>query len=156
NSFSVTAQAPNTVTVSIPDFARGPDANNADSINLVVNSLSGLSGGIPVTLNVPAGDTVTTAMVTLHYNDRLLSGSGSATVPISAAFPSSALGGASFTVTSSSSDSLGNATTVLTFDIGSATTKLTNGNFRLGGLVAYVPGNAPYRSKQLLQISDSS
>ena len=54
NSFTVTALAANAVTVSIPDFARGPDSNSADSINLMFNAPNPLTGGIPVTLNIPA------------------------------------------------------------------------------------------------------
>src|SRR5205823_494576 len=73
------------------------------------------------------------------------------------AFPNSnpGLRGSSFDLTSTTMDGNGNATTVLTFNIGTATTTLTNGNFRLGGLVAYVPLTAPYRSKQLIHISST-
>src|SRR5207237_5881249 len=139
--FVVAAPAANAVTISIPDFARGPDPAASDSINLVFNAAgtltaSPLSGGIPVSLNIPASHTVTSAIVTLQYSTGSLS--------ITSAFPSAALGGASFTP-STTTDGNGNATTVLTFNIGSATMKLTNGNFRLGGLVAYVPLSAPYK-----------
>ena len=140
-SFPITVPpAANTVTVSIPDFARGPDGNSADSINLVINNPNPRGGGIPVTVNIPAGDSVTTATVTLQYSTSLLT--------INSAFPNASLSGASFT-SSTSTDGSGHATTVLTF---TNPTVLPTGNLVLGGLVAYVPATAPYRAKQLLQI----
>ncbi len=141
SSFAVTAQPAGVVTVSIPGFARGPDGNVADSINLVNAQPSPLTGGIPVTLNIPSGDAVTSAVVTVVYNTSQLT--------VNAAFPNAALTGASFTSSTTTSAS-GVATTTLTF---SSPTALPIGNVVLGGLVAYVPATAPYRSKQLLQIS---
>ena len=78
----MTAPAANAVTVSIPDFARGPDS--ADSINIGNNT----SNGIPVSLSNGSG--VTSGSVTVTYNPSLLTVTG--------AFPNPALGGASFTL----------------------------------------------------------
>ena len=123
NSFFVTAPAANTVTVSVPDFARGPDVIAADSINLVNVQPSPLTGGIPITVNIPAGATVTTAVVTLQYSTSQLT--------INSAFPNAGLNGSSFTL-GSTSIANGNATTVLNFNINIGSTlltTLTNGNF---------------------------
>ena len=44
-TFVVNAPAANAVTVAVPDFARGPDTNAADSINLVNVQPANLTGG---------------------------------------------------------------------------------------------------------------
>ena len=72
-------------------------------------------------------------------------------MPIQSVILNPALSSASFTVISSSVSN-GVATTTLAFN---SPTPLPTGNIVLGGLVAYVPTNAPYRSKQLLQISST-
>src|SRR5207248_2346721 len=93
STFLVITPPSNAVTVSVPDFARGPDIAPSDSINLVFNAAgtstaSPLSGGIPVALHIPAGDSVTSAVVTLQYNAGSLS--------IASAFSNPSLSNASF------------------------------------------------------------
>src|SRR5262249_49501894 len=106
----IAARPSNAVTFAIPDFARGPDGNGFDVINLVVNAPLPLSGGIPITVNVPASVTITSATITLQYNDTIFSGSSVQHIPIAAIHSTSGA------VVSSTADASGNATTVLTFN----------------------------------------
>src|SRR5262249_38715787 len=70
-----------TVVVSIPSFARGPDAAAADSINL---ANSAATNGIPVTLGLPPGSGsvagITSVKFVLSYNNTMLTVSGADTV----------------------------------------------------------------------------
>src|SRR5205814_1300304 len=116
---------------------RGPNSNSADSINLVVYAPSPLSGGIPVTLSIPVAG-VTYGSVSVQYNTSLL--------VITGAFSNPALGNATFTLDAASTP--GNA--ILDFN---SPAVLPPTNVVLGGLIAYVPATAPYRAKQILQIS---
>jgi hypothetical protein len=129
---SFTVGAPG-VAVTIPDFARGPD--NTHPIT-VPNNTAG--NGIPIALSNGAG--VTDGTFVLSYNANLLTISGGAV--------NAALTGATFTVTTSGSGTGAQAT------IGfHSPTALASGAVRLGGLVATVPANAPYRSKEVLHWS---
>jgi subtilisin family serine protease len=127
-----TATAPTGVTVTIPDFARGPDST--DFINVPNNS----PNGIPVALSNGAG--VTDATFVLQYNANLLSITGGTANP--------ALTGATFTVTTSGSGAGAQATIVF-----HSPTALATGAVRLGGLTATVPSNAAYKAKQQLHFS---
>src|SRR5207253_5702339 len=89
-----TVAAPAGVAVTVPDFARGPDA--ADAINVPNNS----SNGIPIALSNGSG--VTDATVVLQYNANLLTITGGTVNP--------ALAGATFTVTTSGSGTAAQAT----------------------------------------------
>ena len=130
-----TVAAPSGVVVSIPDFARGPDATD------VINVTNTTSNGIPLTLS--NGNGVTDATFVLQYNANLLTITGGTVNP--------ALTGASFTVTTSGSGSSAVATIVF-----HSATALAAGAVRLGGLTATVPNNAPYKSKELLHFSSVS
>jgi hypothetical protein len=127
-----TVAAPAGVVASVPDFARGPDST--DLINVPNSS----TNGIPITLNNAAG--VTDATLVLQYNADLLT--------ISSGVVNPTLTGATFTVATSGSGSAAQAT--ITFH---SPTALASGAVRLGGLVATVPANAPYKSKELLHWS---
>jgi hypothetical protein len=127
-----TVSALNSVAVTVPDFARGPDATHA--INVPNNS----TNGIPIALSNGAG--VTDGTFVLQYNANLLTITGGTV--------NAALTGATFTVTTSGSGTSARAT--VTFHSPAA---LASGAVRLGGLVATVPANAPYKSKELLHFS---
>ena len=134
--FTVTSPPPAAVVVSIPDFARGPDG--ADTINLPNNS----SNGIP--LQVSNGSGLTAATFTVTYNPALLNVIG--------AFANTALmssNGASLSINMGASTP-GNL--VLNF---TTTSALPSGPVVLGGLVATVPANALYGSKEQLQIGST-
>jgi hypothetical protein len=130
-----TVAAPAGVAVTLPDFARGPDASTA--INVPNNS----TNGIPVALSNGSG--VTDAAFVLNYDATLLTITGGTVNP--------ALTGATFTVTTSGSGAAAQAT--ITFH---SNTPLAAGAVRLGGLVATVPDNAPYKSKEVLHWSSLS
>ncbi len=132
-TFTVAASA--AVAVTVPDFARGPDAT--DAINVPNNSTNGL----PVALSDGAG--VTDATLVLNYDADLLTITGGTV--------NSALTGASFTVTTSGSGAGAQATIVF-----HSPTALAAGAVRLGGLIATVPANAPYKAKELLHWSSVS
>jgi murein DD-endopeptidase MepM/ murein hydrolase activator NlpD len=132
-TFTVTAPAG--VVVTVPDFARGPDA--ADVINVPNNS----SNGIPIALSNGSG--VTDAAFVLNYDATLLTITGGTV--------NGALAGATLTVTTSGSGSAAQAT--ITFH---SPTALASGAVRLGGLVATVPTSAPYKAKDLLHFSSLS
>jgi hypothetical protein len=127
-----TVAAPSGVVVTVPDLARGPDS--ADPINVPNNS----TNGIPIALSNGAG--VTDATFVLNYNANLLTITGGTVNP--------ALTGAMFTVTTSGSGTGAQATIVF-----HSPTALASGAVRLGGLVATVPANSPYKSKELLHFS---
>jgi hypothetical protein len=120
------------VVVSVPSFARGPDA--AHNVN-VPNTTS---GGIPIKLS--NGNGVTDVTLTLNYDPTLLTVSGAAVNP--------ALTGATLTLSGTSTP--GHA--VLVFH---SPTALAAGAATLGGVVAQVPNNAPYRNKALLDLSNT-
>ncbi len=117
------------VVVTVPDFARGPDAT--DPINVPNNS----TNGIPIALSNGLG--VTDGSFVLNYNANLLTITGGTV--------NSALTGATFTVSTSGTGTSAQAT--ITFH---SPTALATGAVRLGGLTATVPANAPYKSKELL------
>jgi hypothetical protein len=133
-TFTVTTSS--AVTVTVPDFARGPDS--VDGIN-VPNNAAG--NGIPVALSTGAG--VTDGTFVLNYNANLLTITGGTVNPL--------LTGATFTVTTFGSGPAAQATIVF-----HSPTALAAGAVRLGGLNATVPSNAPYKSKELLHWSSLS
>jgi hypothetical protein len=133
--FTLPVAASSAVVVSVPDFARGPDAT--DPINIPNNSTS----GVPITLSNGSG--VTDGTFVLQYNANLLTITGGVVNP--------ALVGATFTVTPSGSGTSAQATIVF-----HSPTALAAGTVRLGGLTATVPNNAPYKSKDLLHFSSVS
>jgi hypothetical protein len=130
-----TVAAPSGVVVTVPDFARGPDA--ADAINVPNNS----ANGIPIALS--SGSGVTDAAFVLNYNANLLTITGGTV--------NAALTGASFTVTTSGSGANAQATIIF-----HSPTPLASGAVRLGGLVATGAANASYKSKELLHFSSVS
>jgi hypothetical protein len=123
--------------VSLPDFARGPDA--VHRINLPNNVSPAL--GIPIALSNGSG--VTDGTFVLQYNANLLTITGGTV--------NSTLSGATFTVTPSGSGTSAQATIVF-----HSPTALAAGAVQLGGLTATVPANAPYKSKQVLHFSSLS
>src|SRR5205814_1953400 len=84
---------------------------------------------------------VTDAVLVLGYNANLLTITGAAANP--------ALAGATLAVSTSGSGAAAQAT--ITFHSGSGVDLGTLGSVLLGGLVASVPGTAPYKSKAVLQ-----
>jgi hypothetical protein len=133
-SFTVGTSA--AVAVTVPDFARGPD--NTHPIT-VPNNTAG--NGIPIALSNGSG--VTDGTFVLQYNAKFLTLTGGTVNP--------ALAGATFTVTTSGSGSSAQATIAF-----HSPTALAAGAVRLGGLVATVPANAPYKSKEVLHFSSLS
>jgi hypothetical protein len=130
-NFTVTAPAANAVTLSIPNIARGPQ----QSVNLPTPG----APGIPITLS--NGDGVTSASFQLRYNPALLnitSAAVSAGMPagssVNFTFPSSGLMNVQF----------------------SSPTPLAAGAAPIVNLLASVPSDAPYQSKQLLDLSNVS
>jgi hypothetical protein len=117
------------VAVTVVDFARGPDATHA------INVPNTSTNGIPIALSNGSG--VTDATLVLQYNTNLLTITGGVVNP--------ALAGATFTVTTLGSGTGAQATIVF-----HSPTALASGAVRLGGLVATVPANAAYKSKELL------
>ncbi len=130
-----TVAASTAVAVTVPDFARGPDAT--DPINVPNNS----TNGIPIALSNGAG--VTDGTFVLNYNANLLTITGGTV--------NTALTGATFTVSTSGSGT--NAQATITFH---TPTALASGVVRLGGLAATVPANAPYKAKELLHFGSLS
>jgi hypothetical protein len=130
-----TVAASTAVAVTVPDFARGPDATHP------INVPNTSTNGIPIALSNGAG--VTDATFVLHYNANLLTITGGTV--------NAALTGAAFTVTTSGSGTSAQAT--ITFH---SPTALASGAVRLGGLVATVAANAPYKSKELLHFGSLS
>jgi hypothetical protein len=127
-TFTVTASS--AVVVSVPSFARGPDAGHN------INVPNSTTGGIPLKLS--NGNGVTDVTLTVNYDPTLLTVSGAAANP--------ALSGATLTLGGASTP--GHA--VLVFH---SPTALAAGAITLGGLTAQVPDNAPYRNKALLDLS---
>jgi hypothetical protein len=130
-TMTFTVGSSSAVVVSVPSFARGPDAGHN------VNVPNTTTGGIPIKLGNGSG--VTDATLTVNYDPTLLTVSG-ATV-------NSALSGATLTLSGTSTPGHG----VLIFH---SPTALAAGAVTLGGLVAQVPNNAPYRNKALLDLSN--
>jgi DNA-binding beta-propeller fold protein YncE len=130
---SFTVASSTAVVVSIPSFARGPDAGHNINVPNTTN------GGIPLKLSNGGG--VTDVTLTVNYDPTLLNVSGAAVNP--------ALAGATLTLSGSSTP--GHA--VLVFH---SPTALASGAATLGGLVAQVPDNAPYRNKALLDLTPIS
>lgn len=124
-----TVAASTAVTISVPDFARGPGQ--------VVNVPATGNNGIALTLSNGAG--VTTVQLALQYDPTFLT--------ITGALVNSGLTGATFTLDPSST--AGNA--VLIFN---SPTALNTGAVSLGQLVAQVPNTAPYKSKQVLHLAN--
>jgi hypothetical protein len=127
-----TVSASSAVVVSVPSFARGPDAGHN------INVPNTTTGGIPLKLS--NGNGVTDVTLTLNYDPTLLNVSGAAVNP--------ALSGATLTLSGASTP--GHA--VLVFH---SPTALTSGAATLGGIVAQVPNNAPYRNKAVLDLSNT-
>lgn len=125
-SFTIGSSLP--VTVSVPNFARGP----GQAVSVPANG----SMGLPLRLSDGAG--VTSVRLTLRYDPRLLT--------ITSAAPSAGLSGsqASFTLTDP-----GLAT--ITF---SSSTPLAAGPVDFITLLAVVPDNAPYNAKHILDLLD--
>jgi N-acetylneuraminic acid mutarotase len=125
-----------TPVLSIPDFARGPDAAHA------INVPNDVSHGIPITLYEAAGATDVTFV--LNYNPALLSVTGASS--------------ADATDTSSSFALVGNPTiidathAVASFHFQSANAQ--TGTAILGDIQATVPNSAAanYKAKELLQL----
>jgi hypothetical protein len=120
--------------LSIPDFARGPDA--AHTIKVPNDS----AGGIPVTLS--NGAAARDVVFALSYNPELLSptGAGTADAPV----------GSAFTMGSVTSIDATHATAIFTFHNNTA----QNGTVVLGDILANVPDAAAnqYKAKELLHL----
>jgi hypothetical protein len=127
-NFSVTPPAANAVTVSIPNFARGPE----QSVNLPA-----LTSGIPLSFSNSAG--ITAATLEIRYNPALLNIT-SATV--AAGLPVG-------TTVNLSTSTPGVA--VITFN---SPTALAAGTTRFVDLQAVVPSTAHYRNKHALDIAN--
>jgi hypothetical protein len=119
------------VTVSLPNFARGPQQP--------VQVPASASTGIPVTLSNGAG--ITSASFQLRYNPALLNVTGAAVAPgmpvgstVNVTFPSSGVMNVTFT----------------------SPTALAAGATRFVDLQASVPAVAGYRSKHLLDLTNIS
>ncbi len=129
-SFTVSPLPSNAVVVSIPNFTRG----YGQPVNVPASSTSGL----PITLST--GTNVTGVDLTLLYNPALLTLS-------------------SFTTSISGASALMNVTTpgtaIITISSPNAFST-TAGSITLGDLTASVPNNAPYGSKEILQITNLS
>src|SRR5262249_37963623 len=121
-SFSVNNST--NVVVSVPSFARGPNA--FANINVPNNT----ANGIPIFLSTGAG--VTSATLTLTYEPGLLTGTAGGVL---GAAVNPALAGATLTVDPASTP----GRVILHF---SSPTPLASGQIRLGGLLARVPNNA--------------
>jgi len=129
-TFTVNPLPSNAVVVSIPDFTRG----YGQPVNVPASSTSGL----PITLST--GENVSGVDLTLQYNPELLTLSGFTTaIPgASALFNVTTPGTAIITISSAGQFSS------------------SAGAITLGDLTASVPDNAPYGSKQILQITNLS
>jgi N-acetylneuraminic acid mutarotase len=132
-TFGTNYQANVTPVLSIPDFARGPDA--AHNIQIP----NGGGNGIPITLYNAAG--VTDVTFTLSYNPALLTVSGAGTGDSSAP-------GSTFTMTG------GGASGTATFTFHNASPQ--SGMVVLGDILAAVPSAAVnlYKAKELLQLGN--
>lgn len=119
------AVTPAPVLVSVPDFMRGP----GQSVDVPATSM-----GLPLRLSNGSG--VTTVSLTLRYNTALLEITGAST----------AIPGASVSL-----DTATAGQAVLTF---TASAPLASGPINFITLTAAVPDNAPYASKQLLDVTN--
>ncbi|WP_254507926.1 GEVED domain-containing protein [Anatilimnocola floriformis] len=129
STFTVNVPAANTVTIGLPDFARGPQ----QAVNLPANS----SSGIPISLS--NGDGVTSATFELRYNPALLTITSAAVAP---GLPV----GASVSVNTSTS-----GVAVFSF---TSPTPLLAGTTRFVDVQASVPATATYKTKQLLDLTN--
>ena len=129
-TFTVNPLPSNAVVVSIPNFTRG----YGQPVNVPASSTSGL----PITLST--GENVSGVDLTLLYNPALLTLSGFTTsIPgASALFNVTKPGTAVITISSAGQFSS------------------SAGSITLGDLTASVPNNAPYGSKEILQITKLS
>ena len=130
DTFTVNPLPSNAVVVSIPDFTRG----FGQPVNVPASGTSGL----PITLST--GENVSGVDLTLLYNPALLTLSGFTTsIPgASALFNVTTPGTAIITISSAGQFSS------------------SAGSITLGDLTASVPDNAPYGSKEILQITNLS
>jgi hypothetical protein len=128
-TFTVSALAANTVTVSVPNFARGPQQP--------VNLPAGGTSGIP--LSFSDGNGITTATLQINYDPALLTIAG-ATVAVG--------------LPAGSTVSLNTSTPGIAALQFSSPTALAAGTTRFADLQASVPASAGYRSKQVLDISN--
>jgi hypothetical protein len=126
-------------TLSIPDFARGPDGAN----NIKVPNDS--AKGIPVTLaNVPVASGATDVVFTLTYNPTLLTPTGAGTGDSS---------GTGSTFTMGTPVSVDATHSTVTFTWHNATAQ--SGTVVLGDILANVPNSAAneYKGKEILGLS---
>lgn len=130
-NFSVSVPAANAVTVSIPNFARGPQ----QGVNLPANG----SSGIPLSFSNGAG--ITTATFELRYNPAQLNVT---TATVAAGVPA----GATVNLDTSTP-----GVALLTLN---SPTPLLAGTTHFASLHADVPSTALYRSKQVLDIANIS
>ena len=129
STFTVNVPAANTVTVSLPNFARGPQ----QAVNLPATSTS----GIPLSFNNGGG--ITSATLELRYNPALLT-IGSATVA-----PGMPVG---------ANVNLNTSTPGLAVVTFTSPTPLVAGTTRFVDLQASVPSTAIYKSKELLDLGN--
>lgn len=127
-TFVVNSPAPNAVTVSLPNFARGPQ----QSVNLPASAT-----GLPISFSNGGG--ITTATLEFRYNPALL------TIAAAAVAPGLPVG-ASVTLDTSTA-----GLALLQFN---SPTPLVAGTTRFIDLQASVPATAPYQSKQMLDIGN--
>lgn len=130
-NFTTLPSAGGTITVSVSNFARGPQ----QSVSLPADGTS----GIPLSFNNGGG--VTSASFELRYNPALLTVT---TATIAAGLPEGA------------AVSLNTATPGVAAIQFTSPTPLDAGTTRFVNLQADVPSTAPYRSKQLLDITNIS
>ncbi len=129
-TFVVNTPAANAVTVSLDNFARGPQ----QSVNLPVHGTT----GIPLSFSNAAA--ITTASFDLLYDTTLLTITGASVPP--------ALVGANVSLDTSTP-----GVAKITFN---SPTPLAAGTTPFVNLQATVPNNAPYRTKQVLDLANIS
>jgi hypothetical protein len=129
----------NKETLSIPDFARGPDGAN------IIKVPNDSADGIPVTLsNVPAASGVTDVVFTLTYNPNLLVPTGGGTGDSSGA-------GSMFVMGAPVSLDATHSTVTFTWHNGAA----QSGAVVLGDILANVPNSAAnaYKGEEIVGLS---
>ena len=156
----VVANSPSSVTVSLPDFARGPGQpvnvqNNTDSSGNILqtgNSNSGVTNnvsgsGLPLSLhnNASTAVTITSVTLTLAYNPSLLT--------ITAAAPDSAAPSDATVTLDTSTPGL--ALITFTTSTGLVLQRWITGNARdFVHLTASVPSTATYGAKEILDLEN--
>ncbi len=128
-NFTVIAPATNTVTLSVPNFARGPQ----QAVNIPANATTGLP------LSFSNGGGITSASFELRYNPALL------TISAATAAPGTPIG--SNTILTFPSAGVARVQFAATAPLASGTTRFVD-------LQVSVPATAPYQSKQVLDISN--